>query len=96
MLDSISLGMLLEWAAFESIDPSSEQRSDVRAAMVACTVANSLRGKNSRRYTLDDFMPRYDQEKRRQTPEQMKAVAMAYVENFRRIQAEKQCRQQQT
>jgi len=49
-----------EWLAYDRIDPIGEKRSDVRAAMVALTVARAAAGKKGRRLKLEHFMLDYD------------------------------------
>lgn len=55
--------------AYAEIEPFGEKRADIRAAIVAQTMANIHRGKNKKAYKLDDFMPQFERPK--QAPEQM-------------------------
>lgn len=43
--------------AFDSLEPVGELRADVRAGLVAATVANVHRGRGQRAFTPGDFMP---------------------------------------
>lgn len=43
--------------AFDMIDPIGEQRGDLRAGIIAATVANSVRGKDTEPFRPLDFMP---------------------------------------
>lgn len=48
---------LTEWMAYYQIEPFGEERADLRAGIVAATVANTFRGKNSKAAAPQDFMP---------------------------------------
>jgi len=58
-----------EWLASQRIDPTSEERMDLRFAMVCTMIANALRGKNSKPAKMEDFL--LFREKHQQTPEEM-------------------------
>ena len=62
MLAEMPASELTEWMAYERLDPFGSDREDLRAATVACTVANSQGGKTK----PADFMPdwRPEEEKR--------------------------------
>lgn len=72
---SLSAEEFEDWLAFHSIEPIGGLRHDVGHAIVAATLANCHRGKNSRRYKITDFLP--FEERRHQgklkTPEQIQA-----------------------
>jgi hypothetical protein len=53
----ISSAEFAEWIAYCGIDPFGEERDDLRAALVACTVANTF---SKKRYKPADFMPDFD------------------------------------
>lgn len=65
---------LSEWMAYFGIEPFGEERADLRAGIVASTIANVNRGKNTNPFAPKDFMPNFGKPKE-QTPEQMKTVA---------------------
>lgn len=46
--------------AFFNIEPFGEQRADMRAALIACVMANAWRGKNQNAFKLDDFILKFD------------------------------------
>jgi len=73
LLKTIDARELAEWQAYYNIEPFGEERDDLRAAMICCTLANINRGKNQPAYKLDDFLLRFDP-KPEQTTEQMKAI----------------------
>ncbi len=58
---------MAEWIALERVDPWGEWRADLRAGIVASTIANVNRGKKDKAFSAQDFMPdfRTPKEKRR-------------------------------
>lgn len=46
-----------EWLAFAAIEPWGEARSDLRAGIIASTMANLWRGEDTEAFHPDDFMP---------------------------------------
>lgn len=44
--------------AYSQIEPFGEERQDIRQAIIACTVANSVPRKG-RPYTIKDFIPKF-------------------------------------
>jgi len=57
LLQSMDSKEISEWAAYYSLEPFGYFRSaDLPAAIVASTLANCNRGKNSRMFTPKDFM----------------------------------------
>ena len=57
MLATVSSYDLAEMIAYNRIQPIGELRADLRAGIVASTLANIHRGKNREAYTPQDFMP---------------------------------------
>lgn len=51
----MSAGELVEWQAFDAIEPIGEVRADLRAALIASTFANVMRGKRPAA-PLSDFL----------------------------------------
>ncbi len=52
---------LTEWMAFDRINPiDSDLRNEMMGSIVASTVANCHRGKNTRPFKVSDFMPTWD------------------------------------
>lgn len=70
-----------EWMAFYKMEPFGEERADLRAAIVACTIANVNRAKGKRAFKVDDFMPRFE-ERRKKTPAELRAKWMMVVESL--------------
>jgi len=82
MLATISSRKLSEWMAYYQIEPFGEERGDLRAAIIASTLANIWRGKNSKSYKPSDFMPKFDEQQNRggaQTAEQMRQMLSAFA-----------------
>lgn len=65
---------LSEWMAYYSIEPWGEERGDLRAGIVASTVAETARDpkKRGRPYKPREFMPSFEQ--KRQTWEEQLAI----------------------
>ena len=61
--------------AFYSIEPFGEKRADLRAAMIACTVANAAggRGKGKPAFTVGDFCLKFEP-KKQQSISDMKMI----------------------
>jgi len=59
LLDRISSRELSEWMAFFGLEPFGEERADLRAGIVASTVANVNRGKGKRAFKPQEFMPQF-------------------------------------
>jgi len=51
---------MAEWLAYASLEPFGEDRADLRAGIIASTVANVNRGRSQRSLTPQDFMPDFD------------------------------------
>ena len=64
LLASISSRELTEWQAFYQLEPFGEERDDLRAGIVASTVANTARDPKQHRepFLPRDFMPRFGDE----------------------------------
>ena len=46
--------------AFAQVEPFGPERADLRAAIIACTMANAWRGKNQRPFRVSEFMPKFE------------------------------------
>jgi hypothetical protein len=62
-LKNISSKELSEWMAYYCIDPFGQEREDFRMGQVCSTVANSNRSKNSKVFSPEDFIPKFDKPK---------------------------------
>ena len=54
---------LMEWLAFMRLEPLGEIRADYRAGMISSVLANCNRGKDTKAFQPEDFMPFYDKPK---------------------------------
>ena len=67
MLERMSAAEMSEWQAYYTINPFGDVRDDLRAGIVASTIANANRGKGQKPFAPADFMPDF-------TPPQQKAA----------------------
>lgn len=66
MLARMTWDQLLTWSAFAEIEPFGEERADLRAGIIASTIANVNRDpKKGRPFKPGDFMPEFGSAKRR-------------------------------
>ena len=71
MLDAMTSRQYLEWLAFYNLEPWGEHRGDLRAGIIASTIANVNRGKNQEAVEPLDFMP-YQKQAQEQSPDEIK------------------------
>ncbi len=73
----MSCAEVQEWRAYNEIEPFGEERADLRAAIIAQTVADYLSGKS---HKVEQFMPSFEEEPsdpgdpRQQSVEEMQAI----------------------
>jgi len=58
----------LMWKEFYRTGPWGEERADLRAGIIASTIANVNRGRGQKAFAAADFMPRYGVSTVRQAP----------------------------
>jgi hypothetical protein len=46
-----------EWREYDRLEPFGEERGDLRAGIIASTIANANRGKKTKPFKPADFMP---------------------------------------
>lgn len=66
-----------EFMVFERLEPFGDLRGDLQAGIIAATLANINRGKNTKPFKAADFMPNWNQpveQIKQQTPEQVLAI----------------------
>ena len=69
-----------EWRAYYQIEPWGEERADLRAGIIASTIANVNRGKGQKAFMPSDFMPDFDRKpKQPMSDEQMFAVMTQFT-----------------
>ncbi len=78
MLERVPSRLISEWMEYANLEPFGEERADLRAGIVASTMANVWRGKNGKAAKPGDFMPKFggEQPKEPQSLEQMKLAQM--------------------
>lgn len=57
MLERLSARELLQWKAYERIEPFGEIRADIRMAIQTAALVNLQRSRGSRVAKVTDFMP---------------------------------------
>lgn len=67
----ISSAEFTEWIAFYKREPWGEERADLRAGIVASTVANAAPFRKGRAYTPSEFMPFAKSHAHRQSQEEI-------------------------
>ena len=60
MLSEITSAQFAEWMAYSRVEPWGEERADLRAGIVASTIANVNRGKDKKPYKPQQFMPDFE------------------------------------
>lgn len=75
LLHRISSRELTEWMAYYQLEPWGEERADLRAGIIAATVANAARDPKKRRrpFRPEEFMPKFDR-RRQSWQEQLQLV----------------------
>lgn len=63
MLAAMPARIYNEWLAYYEVEPFGEERADLRSAIIASTMANMWRGKKSRRFKIQQFMPNFEKPK---------------------------------
>ncbi len=71
-----------EWIAFMGLEPIGEVRADLRAGIVASTIANVNRGKRQKPFKPADFMPDFGPKRdSKRLSRRLRAVMMKFREN---------------
>ncbi|MGE5619531.1 MAG: DUF4035 domain-containing protein [Sphingomonadaceae bacterium] len=76
LLSRISSRELTEWIEYAKLEPFGEERADLRAAIVAATIANVYRRKGSKPFKPSDFMPAFGPEEAQSVEQQLGIVEM--------------------
>lgn len=69
MLAEMPARLLTEWMLFYGLEPFGERRADLRAGIIAATVANASRSKRRRPYHAEQFMPKLGDDVEEQAPD---------------------------
>lgn len=72
MLAELPRSAFLEWIAYHELEPWSEERADMRSAIVAAVMFNSQRGRGTPARRARDFMA-YTGPKRPMAPDKLAA-----------------------
>ena len=62
MLESITWEQFSEWHEYAQLEPFGAERDDLRAGIIASTIANANRTKKTRPFKATDFMPHFGPE----------------------------------
>ena len=78
LLASVSSRELTEWQAFFRLEPFGEDRADLRAGIIASTVANTARDPKARPkpFLPREFMPQYGGEDDGEADEEAEQAAL--------------------
>lgn len=68
----------LEWQAYHRLSPIGPERGDLRAGIVAATVANCHRPKGRAAFKPDQFMPKFRRSRRQSDAEIASIIASAF------------------
>ena len=80
LLDTIDATELVEWAAVYDCDPWTEDRADMRAALVCSTLARV----NGAKVTTADFMPNFGpRETEPMTDDELRHQAIVFAAMFK-------------
>ncbi len=79
MLRSLTAKQFYEWVAYNELEPFGEWRDDYRAASIAQMIYNVAVEKQYRKNDIGQFVLKFGEQTRRQTPEQQKALFMLMV-----------------
>lgn len=77
MLAEMTSAQLSEWMAFAQLEPWGEERADLRAGIIASTMANSMKGAKGKAFKPQDFMPKFEPEDEEATAAMMMAKMRA-------------------
>lgn len=75
-LAHISSREFAEWMAFYGLEPFGAERADLRAAIIAKTIADVNTPKGRPRSKLEEFMPRFGAPREQTVDEQLSVVQM--------------------
>ena len=79
--------LMRQWLAYDQLEPIGETRADLRAGIIASTIANVQRSKGAAAYKPGDFMPKFAQPPQSQSDmfAQVRAAMMAGKNNKRAL-----------
>lgn len=78
LLRRLTAKQLREWEVYYNKEPFGQELGFYQSAIISSVIANVNRGKNSRSYKPEDFIPKmYLGEKKKQSVEEMRKILMA-------------------
>jgi len=81
LLSRISSRELSEWMAYYELEPFGEERADLRAGIIAATIANVNRSKKQRAFQPAQFMPKFGGEPEKETQSWQQQLAIVQMLN---------------
>jgi hypothetical protein len=81
MLARMPAPLFTEWMLYAQLELFGEERADLRAGIVAATVANVHRGKDDKALTPQDFMPRFEEQPEPKAPDWERMLHMVEMWN---------------
>jgi len=66
------------WRAYDKVNPFGEERADLQIAQLCCLYANA-HAKKGKRFKVEDFMPEFNAQPKRQSGEYIKNVFMVFA-----------------
>lgn len=91
----ITMRELRGWQRYYRIEPWGERRADLRAGIVAAAMRNSMRGRGSRAFRAQDFLPEFGPRRRRMDDETVADRLVLWARGFK-AQLERKKRTQGT
>lgn len=83
LYQEIDSAELTEWQAYHNLEPWGEQKADARTGIIASTIANVNRGKNTKAFSYEDFilksrleLEHEARQKKKQSSKQITSVLM--------------------
>lgn len=71
------------WQRYYRIEPWGERRADLRAGIVAAAVRNAMRGRGSRAFRAQDFLPEFGVARRRMDDETVADRIVLWAKGFK-------------
>ena len=75
-----------EWIAYQNIEPFGEWRDDLRAGIMASTVANSVRAKGQQAAKPSDFMPEFKKGKKQPEKKNLRQKTIDVMSKLMNVQ----------
>lgn len=88
LLDQITYWQAMRWAEYGETEPWGQSRDDLRAGIIASTIANTVRPRNQKPFKPGDFMPEF--RRKAQSPDEMKQLFKAYARQVKAVEASRE------